>query len=478
MEKMCEMKKQIIHTGILVSTAAMMGLWLWQSHKQESKAFEEITTVGGEEIDTFLPIIFQPSTTFYVSKLGNNSDGLSWGTAWNELDQIDWNLMQPGGTIYIDGGNSTMTYSTTMLPEASGEVGKPIRIRLSEEPSRNGQAIIFGGRSTPLPYCDQVSYSPGSGTFRNYAILFDDVSWLEIDGTKWRGIVIYGHNNNGIRFHSDSSYITIRNVEIYDNGYAEFENGAWQPNSAGIRIAGHHQTFERVIVHDNGQDAFQSGAGPSPNFNVNNLDNLTIRESWLYNGRTHPTVPESYNYCTHTDGLQINRGGDVSDILIEDSIVGPGLTNALLLGQALTSNGAEALVNNVTLRNTLFAKAADNTIKSYTDTEPENWVLDGVTAHCATTKFQCLSLAGDNHTVINTIIHSSLITLPDGLDTFSNNCQWNTDGFVLGLVADPLFTSVSNSDPFSLDDYTLASGSPCAGMGTTIESVNELLSLP
>ena len=43
---------------------------------------------------------------YYISKNGNNGDGLSWATAWNELDKINWSVIEPGDTILIDGGSN------------------------------------------------------------------------------------------------------------------------------------------------------------------------------------------------------------------------------------------------------------------------------------------------------------------------------------------------------------------------------------
>jgi len=38
-------------------------------------------------------------TTYYVSKNGNNADGRSWATAWNELANIKWSVVKPGDMI-------------------------------------------------------------------------------------------------------------------------------------------------------------------------------------------------------------------------------------------------------------------------------------------------------------------------------------------------------------------------------------------
>src|SRR5437762_3080102 len=59
-------------------------------------------------------------TTYYVSKNGNNADGRSWATAWNELNQINWGVVQPGDSILLDGGSSQMTYTTSLTVGKSG----------------------------------------------------------------------------------------------------------------------------------------------------------------------------------------------------------------------------------------------------------------------------------------------------------------------------------------------------------------------
>src|SRR5437879_2809566 len=46
------------------------------------------------------------ATTFFVSRNGNNTDGRSWASAWNNLDQINWTAVSVGDTILIDGGST------------------------------------------------------------------------------------------------------------------------------------------------------------------------------------------------------------------------------------------------------------------------------------------------------------------------------------------------------------------------------------
>ncbi|HUX78949.1 MAG TPA: hypothetical protein VMW10_04280, partial [Alphaproteobacteria bacterium] len=157
---------------------------------------------------------------YYVSKSGNNTDGLSWRTAWNELDQINWNLIRPGDTVLLDGGSTNMVYTSTLTVKTDGVVNAPITIRLATEAGKNGQARIFGGRSILLPYCHQKEYSYQTDGVRARGINIDNHKYIIIDGTKLRGVVIYGHNYNGIQLNVYSSNITLRNLEIYDNGLA------------------------------------------------------------------------------------------------------------------------------------------------------------------------------------------------------------------------------------------------------------------
>jgi hypothetical protein len=107
---------------------------------------------------------------FYVSRDGTNSDGRSWATAWNELDRINWAIIQPGDTILIDGGDPWMFYFTTLTIGKSGVPGAPITIRMAQENGRNGRVLVYGGRPTTLPYCGQANYTEPTTGVRDIGI--------------------------------------------------------------------------------------------------------------------------------------------------------------------------------------------------------------------------------------------------------------------------------------------------------------------
>jgi hypothetical protein len=409
---------------------------------------------------------------FYVSRNGNNADGLSWETAWNELNQIRWDAVQAGSVIYIDGGSSEMSYETELSIGSSGIEGAAIQIQASKDIGHEGQVIFFGGRSLDLPYCGQESYEDvPSEQIRGYGIQSNGHDFVTIDGGRWRGIKIHGYLEAGIQLDPDSQNVTVQYVEVYNNGEAKEDSweGGWEPDHAGVRLAGENITFRRVIIHDNGQDAFQSMSGD------NHIRNFRLEQSWLFNARRHPSVNESANFCTHTDGLQIFDGGMVSDISFTESIIGPGFTQNVILGQTRNENGSWADVQNVTFQDVVFTKAADNNVVGYRDTNPGNWLLDHVTIDCLETKSHCLRIPNSNHTIRDSIVINGLITFPDGLATYSGNCQWQTEGFDIGEEVDPLFVNVSLTDVFALDNYAVSSDSPC--QGSRMSSVEQLLSL-
>ena len=135
--------------------------------------------------------------TYYVSKTGSNADGKTWATAWNELSKINWSVVQPGDTVLLDGGATEMVYTTSLVVPKNGLSGAPITIKLAGETGRNGKAVIFGGRSIALPYCDQTSYTYQTSGVRQIGIDLGARAWIVVDGSKWRGITVYGHNAYG-----------------------------------------------------------------------------------------------------------------------------------------------------------------------------------------------------------------------------------------------------------------------------------------
>lgn len=430
--------------------------------------------------------------TYYVSRNGNNTDGKSWQSAWSELGNINWSTILPGDTIILDGGINEMTYTTTLTIGKSGVQGLPITIQRATDSGHNGKVIVFGGRTIPLPFCNQSNYSNQTTGVLSSAIAVGRHSWIVIDGMSWHGISVYGFGEFGVDMSQNPSNDTLRNFEIYDIGRAVQSNGTWSPDTGGhaIYLTGSNHIFEQMDLHDVADDDFDGGEPNGP------VHNITINRSWLHTIREDPnTQGLPFNECTHQDGYQIYDGGaNQGPITIQNSIVGPGLGEGVILGATCYPQGApcvRASVNNVIIKNSLFMNK-DINIMGYPQVKESNWTIDHITV-IGLNRGQWqgsyptdVNLEGTGHSITNSIFYHGPFWLPDGLANSSGNCQWNTQGgsAIIGQTIDPQFvTDVSSYDvntplaAFANADYSLKSSSACAGTGSSITSVAQFLSM-
>lgn len=410
----------------------------------------EITDVPTPE-DT--PFVIQPFSIFYVSLAGNNADGRSWDTAWNELDQIQWEEVSPGDTILIGGGE----YHTQMDVGKSGSPGMPITI------TTNSKQVVLDGQRPALPYCGQLDYIPVSS---DDAIDLEGQSFIVIDGQDWRGIVIRNHSR-GINMREDASNIVVRNVEIHDNGYASDSASNTMPDGPGVRLGGSDILFERVIIHDNGQDAFQAGWG---------VWNFTLRNSWLYNSQEHLSVHgKSFNYCSHTDGIQIYDGGLQGPVIIEDSIIGPSFTQGLIIG-------SKATVNDVVIKNTLFVSNDNAGIIISDGGRSSNWTLQNVTIaqDVMDEKSGNITMHGNGHQIRDSVFRGGSwgIMIFNWSEAIGNSHWLTPDLYGVAVEMNPVFAdddySLFQGEGFADFDFTIQNPAIPPGVGSAITSVNKL----
>jgi O-antigen/teichoic acid export membrane protein len=389
--------------------------------------------------------------TFYVSKEGNNTDGKSWETAWNEVDQIRWENVRPGDTIVISGGE----YHTNMKVEASGVSGAPITI------TTNGKQVILDGQRPAPPYCGESEYVSSVG---KDAIDVEGQSFIVIDGQEWKGIVLR-NSKRGIMMRRGASNIIVRNVEIYDNGWSVGSGANTAPDGAGVELGGSDVLFERVIIHDNGQDAFQAGWG---------VWNFTLRNSWLYNSREHPTVRgKPFNYCSHTDGLQIYDGGLQGPVVLENNIIGPSFTQGIMINRPAT-------VNNVFIKNTLFVSNGEGSIVIQKGGASSNWTVQNVTVvQDAVYESWNVNMNGNDHLIRDSIFWGG----PWGMGIFSwseaiRNYNWLTrDHHGVAFELDPMFLDDDYSgfqgSEFAEFDFSIQNPAIPSGTGASFTSVTQ-----
>ena len=193
----------------------------------------------------FLAFFMQAAVAenFYVSKIGNNSDGLSWASAWNEMNQINWNSINPGDTIWLAAG----TYTTSLSPRASGTTGNLIYIKrvLSTDTapvnspgwssSFDSQVIIAPQNSSPIEWVDMAN---GSGSFIYIDGRIDSGIQAKIANVSdvYAGSVSFGYNSG------NQNDITFANIDmagpggstVFNSNIAIFNAYTW--NGSGFSV--------------------------------------------------------------------------------------------------------------------------------------------------------------------------------------------------------------------------------------------------
>ncbi|HEX5414207.1 MAG TPA: hypothetical protein VFZ25_00985, partial [Chloroflexota bacterium] len=289
-------------------------------------------------------------------------------------------------------------------------------------------------------------------------------------------IVLHGFDDSAIWLSSASANVTIRHVEVYDNGTVRTNAGLSYAGRPGIALSGTNITFENVIVHDNGEDSFQSGGG---------LADFTLRDSWLYQSRHNPTGG-IWNLGQHPDGIQIFGGAEVSGITVEGCVIGPGFMQGLLLGQSRYGNPPRyATLHNVTIQNSLFYGNENANILSQTPpTAMTGWRIQNVTSDRPVGKqwhnvgFTQPAGVSGGITVVNSILTGGdYLTVPRGGE-YANNVYWHVapNPGVVGVEADPEYADPSAYGSVSLTaDFRLKPGSPFVGKGSPIVSASQLV---
>ena len=207
----------------------------------------------------------------YVSKNGNNSNGNSWANAWNELDQIEWNNVQPGDLIYIDGGSDSMSYTSRITIGRGGTSHQNrITIQRSEESGHNGK-IYFNGI-----YCDYPFITIDGKDRSKFIIL----------GNDWGYIVRTTHNADWFEYKNALLKCTFVT-----------DSGAW-----GIPMLNHSP---HVLVKGCGFD----GTNIEDQIRYDGEGTCIIEDSYFIGISTHGDIHEDIcqTYTDNMDSLIVRR---------------------------------------------------------------------------------------------------------------------------------------------------------------------------
>lgn len=468
-----------------------------------------VLTIALEEKAPAAP---RAGTTWYVSRHGDGTVGTSWKTAWTELSKINWSVINPGDRIVVDGGAKRcpsnylltassprpgqgcgMVYRTPLVIGASGSPGAPITIALSTARGHDGTALLFGGRSTPLPYCGQKRYS-AVGSSRPAGITLPGRSHVVIDGSHRSGIMVYGAEV-GVDLKSDrTSYVWLRNLELFDNGTYERWAHGYRSDGEGISLVGHNITIDRDVIHDNGQDAIQDRDTAVPVIWHQPMHDISVTNSWLYERRADPLYPGfGFNSgaqpiaaqdCTHVDGLQVWGGGlHQQRMTFRYDVFGPYLAQGVYPGDDQTAS-----FDAVVVADSLFLNPLDHAIigpgSSLDPSTPRGWQISNVTSYLTNRPAPGLSthgkidLSGTAHTVIDSVFlngYCSCATVSG-----RHNVWWGGERVPGGRHVRPRFVStVPTGRAPSYATLTQLNLTPrcglCKGIGSPIHEVTDLL---
>lgn len=391
------------------------------------------TSASTETHATHVPV-------YYVSPSGNGTNGQSWATAWRGTSLIDWSVIRPGSKIILDGGTSSCGVSPYDFKPASPDPGvtcgqryapfsvgqNDITIERSTAAGHDGTVVIGGGRNTPLPYCGQRSYQAADGATEG--IDLNGHSGVVIDGMTRGGIVVRGAQS-GVWMHGGGND-TLRDMEIFDNGYAISHPWGYSSDGQGVIMGGENNVYDRLLVHDNGQDEFHSGSESHSGIVGYDASGSVLSDSWLGAVRANPRYPgEPFNDlqlsghdpgCTHADGVQIFEPGiTMSGLTFSYDVFGPGIN----VGLFPSDPGTHATVNNVTVNDSLFLNAAS--IDIMTINPVHGWKLSHDTLIAA--RGAILILSNGSNTMSDVIKCGGSVYAPGGSWITSGNVWYGGD---------------------------------------------------
>jgi hypothetical protein len=433
---------------------------------------------------------------YYVSPSGNGTDGRSWATAWRNTSLINWSAVRPGATIVLDGGTSVCGGSPYDFKPSSPDPGvtcgqryapfsvgqDDVTIERSTAAGHDGTVVIDGGRDTPLPYCGQASYSAPGGAATG--IDLNGHSGVVIDGKARSGIVVRGADN-GVWMQGGGGD-TLRNMEIFDNGFAISHSWGYSSDGQGVLMSGENNVYDRLLVHDNGQDEFHSGSERHSGIIGYSDAGSVLSNSWLGAVRANPDYPgEPFNDlqasghdpgCTHADGVQIfEPGTTMSGLTFSYDVFGPGTNSGLFPSDA----GTGATFDNVTVSDSLFLSPA--TIDIMTVNPVHGWDLDHDTLIAA--RDALLIPANGTNRMTGVIKYGGSVYLSGDSWITSGNI-WYGGGplpgasahFDPGFPAVPLGTlpSVASLFAMKLIPSDTASGSPLHSVSDLLARIDSL----
>jgi hypothetical protein len=284
------------------------------------------------------------ATTWYASNVAQGSNnGTSWANAWS-LSSIVWGTggVQAGDTLFLDGGSTSMTYTTALVIGASGSAGSIITIATgakSSTPSGHSGKVIFdaGGGTAQMLNASNRSYvtiDGSSGTTINMRI-------TNLSKTVGGNYIVGGYGSN---------YVTFK--------YLEIDNAA---NGIYLNYATHFEVANSYI-HDMTDDNLIGCAGSNGSLGDNKIHhNTLVQTSAPANNYYGPdAIKGTYAVDIYNNTFQVvtgtTIGGQHPDFIQMDWLNVRIYNNAFLGGinSAFTTNGTPNALSDFWVYNNVF----------------------------------------------------------------------------------------------------------------------------
>jgi len=179
------------------------------------------------------------AANLYVTPSGaGTKDGSNWDNSWSP-DVITWGAIKPGDIILLAGG----TYNSALRIGASGAPGNPIYVRrvLSTDSAATAAAGWQPSFDSQVKFNGDRMLCWGNPNTGDY---------VTVDGRIDRGISMFDPDGPGlvwgsILFGGGQSGVTLKNIEVYSLGGAQFY--PFINSTTGIYFAG-SGTLQNLLV--------------------------------------------------------------------------------------------------------------------------------------------------------------------------------------------------------------------------------------
>jgi hypothetical protein len=223
---------------------------------------------------------------YFVGLTGDNSDGLTAKTAWNELDQIKWEQIKDGDLIKIAGG----TYRKTLK----------INFQSVHLPQYFHTGMGYGVGISPATSTDRVVIE-GSATNR-VGVDFGNSIGVVLAAQSCDRLIIKNFPLAGVQFGPQSSKCFLFDAQVQDNLY-------------GLRMDGNSNHVYWSDIHDNTQNVLVQNSSHQPGRVA------AFMNTWIHN--------KKFSYSSN--GIYAVSPIYLTQLAVSNCVIGPGLSNGILM---------------------------------------------------------------------------------------------------------------------------------------------------